>query len=263
MVTDGGVGRTSMAGEPVMADTIHTEPVTYATGDTTLRGYLATDATKPGRRPGVLVAHEWWGLNDYIRRRARMLAELGYTALAVDMYGDGKVADNPGDAGTLMNAVLAQRQAAEDRFRAAYELLKSQPSVDPDRIAAIGYCFGGAVVLHAARIGMPLRGVVSFHGALGSFHTPAPGSVKAKILVCHGAADSLVSEAEVEAFKAEMDQAKADYRFVAYPNAPHGFTNPDTDAMAKKFGGFPIGYDADADRRSWENMTEFLARVFA
>jgi dienelactone hydrolase len=120
MVTDGGVGRTSMAGEPVMADTIHTEPVTYATGDTTLRGYLATDATKPGRRPGVLVAHEWWGLNDYIRRRARMLAELGYTALAVDMYGDGKVADNPGDAGTLMNAVLAHRQAAEDRFRAAY-----------------------------------------------------------------------------------------------------------------------------------------------
>ena len=244
-----------------MADQIHTEPVTYAAGNATLRGYLATDTTKHGTRPGVLVVHEWWGLNDYIRRRARMLAELGYTALAVDMYGDGKVADNPTDAGALMNAVLADRDAADGRFRAAYELLRSQPSVDPDRIAAIGYCFGGAVVLHAARIGMPLRGVVSFHGSLGSFHTPAPGSVKAKVLVCHGAGDSLVSAAEVAAFKAEMDQARADYRFVAYPNAMHGYTNPDADAAGKKFG-FPIGYDAEADRRSWQDMTEFLARVF-
>lgn len=246
-----------------MADTTHTEPVTYAAGDATLRGFLATDTTKQGKRPGVLVVHEWWGLNDYPRRRARMLAELGYTALAVDMFGDGRVGDNPTDAGVLMNAVLADRQAAEDRFRAAYELLRSQPSVDPDRIAAIGYCFGGGVVLHAARTGMPLRGVVSFHGSLGSFHTPAPGSVKAKILVCHGAADTLVPEAEVAAFKAEMDQARAAYRFVAYPNALHGFTNPDTDAVAKKFGGFPVGYDAEADRRSWQDMTEFLARVLA
>ena len=246
-----------------MADTIHAEPVTYAAGDTTLRGYLATDTAKQGKRPGVLVVHEWWGLNDYPRRRARMLAEMGYTALAVDMYGDGKVADNPTDAMALMNPVLADRKGAEARFRAAYELLGSQPSVDPDRIAAIGYCFGGAVVLHAARTGMPLRGVVSFHGSLGSFHTPAPGSVKAKILVCHGAADSLVPEAEVAAFKAEMDQAKADYKFIAYPNALHGFTNPDTDVVAKKFGGFPVGYDAEADRRSWQEMTELLARVLA
>jgi dienelactone hydrolase len=246
-----------------MADTIHTEPVTYAAGDTTLRGCLATDRSKQGARPGVLVVHEWWGLNDYIRRRARMLAELGYSALAVDMYGDGKVADNPTDAGALMNAVLADREAAEDRFRAAYELLRSQPTVDPTRIAAIGYCFGGAVVLHAARTGMPLRGVVSFHGALSSFHKPAPGGVKAKLLVCHGAADRLVPEADVAAFKQEMDQAKADYRFIAYPNAQHGFTNPETDAAAKRFGGFPIGYDAEADRRSWQDMTEFLARVFA
>lgn len=246
-----------------MADTIHTETVTYAAGDTTLRGFLATDTSRQGARPGVLVVHEWWGLNDYIRRRARMLAELGYAALAADMYGDGKVADTPGDAGALMNAVVGDRAAAEQRFRAAYELLGSQPTVDPERIAAIGYCFGGAMVLHAARIGTPLRGVVSFHGALGSFHKPAPGSVRAKVLVCHGAADSLVPDSDVAAFKQEMDQAQADYRFVAYPDALHGFTNPDADATAKRLGGFPIGYDADADRRSWQDMTEFLARVLA
>jgi dienelactone hydrolase len=243
-----------------MADTIHMEPVMYAAGGTTLRGTIATDTAKPGARPGVIVVHEWWGLNDYIRRRARMLAELGYTALAADMYGDGRVADNPADAGALMNAVLGNMPAAEARFRAAYDLLASRDTVDRSRIAAIGYCFGGAVVLHAARIGMPLRGVVSFHGALGSFHTPAPGSVTTKVLVCHGAADSLVPDAQVGAFKQEMDAAKAEYRFVAYPGALHGFTNPDADANAKRHG-MPLGYDAEADRRSWQDMTEFLARV--
>jgi len=245
-----------------MADTIHAEPVTYSAGDTTLRGYLATDTSKQGKRPGVLVVHEWWGLNDYIRRRARMLAELGYGALGVDMYGDGRAADNAADAGALMNSVLGNMKAGEARFTAAYDLLASRPEVDGSRIAAIGYCFGGAVVLHAARIGMPLRGVVSFHGALGSFHKPAPGSVKAKVLVCHGAADKLVSQDEVAAFKQEMDQAKADYRFVAYPNAMHGFTNPEATESGKR-SGIPLAYDADTDRRSWQDMKEFLARVLA
>jgi dienelactone hydrolase len=245
-----------------MADTIHAEPVTYTAGDRTLRGYLASDTTKEGKRPAVLVVHEWWGLNDYIRRRARMLAELGYRALAVDMYGDGKVADNPGDAGALMNGVLGDMKAGEARFRAGYDLLASRTDVDRNRIAAIGYCFGGAVVLHAARLGMPLRGVVSFHGALGSFHKPPPGSVRAKILVCHGAADSLVPDADVTAFNQEMDHAKADYRLVAYPNALHAFTNPDATARGKQYG-IPLGYDAEADRRSWQDMMEFLARVLA
>ena len=244
-----------------MADTIHTEPVTYSAGDTTLRGYLATDTSKQGKRPGVLVVHEWWGLNDYIKRRARMLAELGYGALGVDMYGDGRAADNAADAGALMNGVLGNMKAGEARFGAAYDLLASRPGVDGSRIAAIGYCFGGAVVLHAARIGMPLRGVASFHGALGSFHKPAPGSVKAKVLVCHGADDKLVSQDEVAAFKQEMDDAKADYRFVAYPNAMHGFTNPDATENGKR-SGIPLAYDAEADRRSWQDMKEFLARVF-
>jgi dienelactone hydrolase len=244
-----------------MPATIHSEPVTYRAGDTTLRGFLATTATHDAR-PGVLVVHEWWGLNDYIRRRARMLAELGYTALAVDMYGDGRVADNPAEAGALMTAVLNDRKAAEARFAAGFDLLKAQPGTDGNRIAAIGYCFGGAVVLHAARLGLPLRGVVSFHGALGSMHTPTPGGVRAKILVCHGAADSLVPDSDVAAFKHEMDQARADYRFVTYDNALHGFTNPDADSNGKKYG-IPLAYDAVADQRSWRDMREFLTRIFA
>jgi dienelactone hydrolase len=244
-----------------MPATIETEPVTYSAGGTTLRGFLATTATQDAR-PGVLVVHEWWGLNDYIRRRARMLAELGYTALAVDMYGDGRVADNPADAGALMTAVLNDRKAAEERFAAGFELLQAQPGTDADRIAAIGYCFGGAVVLHAARLGVPLRGVVSFHGALGSMHAPAPGGVRAKILVCHGAADSLVPDSDVAAFEHEMDQARADYRLVVYDDAKHGFTNPDADANGKKYG-MPLAYDAVADQRSWQDMREFLGRVFA
>lgn len=240
---------------------IQSQSVTY-TADTTLRGELVTDSALSGRRPGVLVIHEWWGLNDYIKRRAGMLAELGYTALAVDMYGDGKTADNPGDATALMNSVLGNIKAGEQRLRAAYDLLRAHPTVDPDRIGAIGYCFGGAMVLHAARIGMPLRGVVSFHGALGSFHTPGPGEVKAKILVCHGAADSLVPDSDITAFKQQMDAAKADYRFVSYPDALHGFTNPDADVNAQKYG-LPLKYDATVDRQSWEDMKEFFERVFA
>ena len=244
-----------------MPATIHSEPVTYRAGDTTLRGFLATTAAQDAR-PGVLVVHEWWGLNDYIRRRARMLAELGYTALAVDMYGDGRVADNAAEAGALMTAVVNDRKAAEARFAAGFDLLKAQPGTDGNRIAAIGYCFGGAVVLHAARLGLPLRGVVSFHGALGSMHTPTPGGVRAKILVCHGAADSLVPDSDVAAFKHEMDQARADYRFVTYDNALHGFTNPDADTNGKKYG-IPLAYDAVADQRSWQDMREFLTRIFA
>lgn len=243
-----------------MAD-IRTDDVTYTAGSTTLRGFLAHSAAAT-KGPGVLVVHEWWGLNDYIRRRARMLAELGYTALAVDMYGDGQVATDPGGASTLMNAALADRPALEARFRAAHERLKAEPNVDPSRVAAIGYCFGGAVVLHAARIGLPLAAVASFHGALGSFHTPAPGTVNAKVLVCHGAADALVPDADLAAFEQEMRNAKADYRVVKYPGALHGFTNPEADENGTKHG-IPLAYDAAADRQSWEDMRELFARALA
>jgi len=241
---------------------IETMDVTYRGGGATLRGFLAEDRSASGKRPAVLVVHEWWGLNDYIRRRARMLAELGYTALAVDMYGDGKTGSNAAEATALMSAAVADPKALEARFQAACDRVGSQPTVDPSKIAAIGYCFGGAVVLHAARVGMPLKAVVSFHGSLGSFHKPAPGSVKAKILVCHGAADALVPEDQIAAFKAEMDAAGADYRFVAYPGALHGFTNPEADARGKE-NGLPLGYDAQADAQSWRDMQELFAKVFA
>jgi dienelactone hydrolase len=244
-----------------MAD-IHTEEVTYSAGGSPLKGYLAVDRARAGKRPGVLVVHEWWGVNDYIRRRARMLAELGYVGFAADIYGEGRTAANPAEATALMNGILGNIKTAEERFAAATQRLETQADVDPTRIAAIGYCFGGAMVLHAARIGTPLRGVVSFHGALGSFHKPAAGSVKAKVLVCHGAADQLVPASDVDAFKREMDAARADYRFVAYPGALHGFTSPEADDNGKRYG-IPLAYDAGVDQRSWQEMQEFFSRIFA
>lgn len=240
----------------------HTETVSLNADGTELECYLAYDDNADARRPGVLVIHEWWGLNDYIRRRANSLAEHGYTALAVDMYGDGEVADNPDDAGRLMNGVLGDMSQAESRMSAALEYLQNHETVDARRIAAIGYCFGGGMVLHAARTGMPLAGVVSFHGSLGSAHTPAPGSVRAKVMVCHGADDSLVPDEQVAAIKDEMQAAGADLRFIAYPGALHGFTNPDADANGEKYG-LPLAYHEDTDRRSWQEMHTFFKEIFA
>lgn len=242
--------------------TIHSETIRLSAEGTDLQSYLAYDDANDARRPGVMVIHEWWGLNDYIRRRVDQLAKLGYAALAVDMYGNGEVADNPDDAGRLMNGVLSDITKAESRMGAALEYLQSHDRVDAPRIAAIGYCFGGAMVLHAARTGMPLAGVVSFHGALGSAHKPAPGEVRAKVMVCHGADDSLVPEADVAALKDEMKAAGADLRFIAYPGALHGFTNPDADANGKKYG-LPLAYDKDTDARSWQQMQAFFKEVFA
>lgn len=237
------------------------EKVTYSAGETQLIGWAeAGSGTAP--RPGVLVVHEWWGLNDYIRRRVSDLAALGYEAMAVDMYGDGKVASDPEGATELMGSVLGDVPTLEARFRAAWETLRDRPGVDPDRIAAIGYCFGGAVVLHSARIGLPLAGVTSFHGSLGSFHTPQPGSVHAKVLVCHGADDGLVPDTDIAAFKKEMDDAGADYRFESYPGAKHGFSNPDATAAGEKYG-MPLAYDAEVDARSWADMKAFFEKIFA
>lgn len=242
--------------------TIHHEAIEYSANGSTMKGYLAYDASKPGERPGVLVIHEWWGLDDYIRRRAEMLAEMGYTALAVDMYGDGKTGDNPEEAGALMNGILGDMETGTARIKAGYECLSSQPQTDSSKIAAIGYCFGGAMVLHAARIGMDLNAVVSFHGALGSFHKPAPGSVKAEVLVCHGAADSLVPDEQVDAFKQEMDEARASYSFVAYDGALHGFSNPAATARGQQYG-LPLAYDEKVDQQSWQAMQDLFDKVFA
>ncbi|MDD9983290.1 MAG: dienelactone hydrolase family protein [Gammaproteobacteria bacterium] len=243
-----------------MAD-IRTEEMTYTAGDTTCRGHVAYDAAAGGPRPGVLVVHEWWGLDDYIRGRARMLAELGYTALAVDMYGDGQTAPNPDGAAALMNAVLGDMEAGTARLRVAYDVLAGHSAADAARMAAIGYCFGGAMVLHCARIGMDLKGVVSFHGSLGSTHKPEKGKVKAKVLVCHGAADTFVSDEEIAGFKQEMTDAGADWRFIAYDGALHGFSNPHATANGEKYG-LPLAYDEAVDKRSWDDMNALFSEIF-
>ena len=240
---------------------IQTREVPYTAADgTRLVGYHAWDDAISGPRPGVIVVHEWWGLNDYAKRRARDLAALGYSALAVDMYGDGRNTQHPDDAKAFMNAALADPAIPKARFQAGLDLLKAQPQTDPARLAAIGYCFGGKVVLDMARQGMPLAAVVSFHGALVTATPATPGSVKAKVLVEHGAADSFITAEQIAAFKAEMDQAGADYRFVELPGAKHGFSNPDADAH--KGHGLDLGYQKEADERSWADMQALFKEVF-
>ena len=240
---------------------ILTNRIAYPVGDKTHQAYLAYDDEMSAARPGVIIVHEWWGLNDYPVRRAHMLAELGYVALAIDMYGGGQTADDPEQAGALMNGVLGDMETGTAALRAGYDLLLQQPGVDPARTAAIGYCFGGAMVLHMARIGMPLSAVASFHGALGSFHTPAPGEVGARILVCHGAADSMVSMDDLEAFRQEMDAAGANYEVLLLDGAKHGFSNPAASVNAEKYG-IDLGYDEAADQRSWQAMQDLFEQVF-
>lgn len=240
---------------------IQTEELTYQAADgTQLVGYYAYDDAIEGKRPGVVVVHEWWGLNDYAKRRARDLAELGYSALAIDMYGEGKHTTHPADAKGFMQAAMANAETSKTRFLAGLDLLKAQPQTDGDRLAAIGYCFGGKVVLDMARQGVPLDGVVSFHGNLAPQQPATPGSVKARVLVAHGDNDSFVSEQDIASFKNEMQQAGADYRFNRYPDAKHSFTNPDADELAKQ--GLDIAYQKEADERSWADMQAFFKEIF-
>lgn len=238
------------------------EEVQYTSEGVTMKGYLAYDEAIKGRRPGVLVVHEWWGHNEYARKRARMLAELGYTALAVDMYGDGKQAAHPDEAGKFASEVMKNMPVAKARFVAAMDLLKQNETVDAGNIGAIGYCFGGGTVLAMARMGVDLKGVVSFHGSLATAEPAKEGDVKARVLVCHGAADKFISKEDVDAFKKEMKKAKVDFTFKAYPNATHSFTNPDADTYAKQFN-LPFEYNAKADKNSWNDMKSFLKKVFA
>ena len=245
------------------SSTIHGEVVTYQSGDVTMKGYLAYDKSKQGKRPGVLVVHEWWGHNEYTRRRARMLAKLGYTALAVDMYGDGKQAAHPGDAKKFMEEVTSNLPGGVKRFEAAKSLLEAHATTDAAKTAAIGYCFGGAVVLHMARIGLDLKAVASFHGNLSALTKPEKGGIKAKVAVYHGAADPLVPPEQVAAFKEEMKSLGVSYDFVAYAGAKHAFTNPEATAKGKKFKFPALEYNAAADAQSWTAAKAFLAGAFA
>jgi dienelactone hydrolase len=247
---------------PATQAAVKGEEVSYKAGNTTLKGYLAYDDAVKGKRPGVLVVHEWWGHNEYARERARMLAGLGYTALALDMYGDGHQAHHPDEAGKFSGEVRKNLAMAKQRFDAAAGVLKKHPTVDAKNIAAIGYCFGGAIVLEMARQGEPLKGVVSFHGSLNTDQPARAGQVKARVLVAHGADDPFVPAAQVEAFKQEMDAAKVNYKFIAYPGAKHGFTSKEADENGRKFN-LPLAYNAEADQKSWAEMQAFFKEIFA
>ena len=207
---------------------------------------------------GVIVIHEWWGLNQYAKDRAKMLAEAGYTAIAVDMYGHGKVADHPKDAQGFMQAALAEPEMVSARFNAAKDILKQQTSVDPEKVYAMGYCFGGAVVLNQARLGNDLAGVASFHGSLGAAVEAKPGDIKSKVMVAHGGADPLVPDEQVTAFIQEMLALDVDLKFLSFPEALHSFTNPEATEKGKKFE-LPLAYDEHADTESWNAFLEFIA----
>jgi len=237
---------------------VRTKTVEYKHGDVTLEGFLAWDDAQQGRRPGVLVVHEWYGLNDYARSRAEQLAKMGYVAFALDMYGKGVRANNPGDAGKLASTYKSDRQLMRDRAKAGLEVLRKQDNVDTRRIAGIGYCFGGQVCLELARANADVAGVVSFHGALDTPDPKATQSVKAKVLVCHGAIDPFVPDAHVTAFRDEMEAARADYQIIAYAGAVHSFTNPGADKAGLK----GVAYNEPADRRSWRAMQEFFNEIF-
>jgi dienelactone hydrolase len=241
---------------------IISKEISYKQGDTTMKGLIAYDDSIKGERPGVLVVHEWWGHNDYARKRARMLAELGYTSLAVDMYGDGKTADHPDDAGKFSNAVGGNLPLAKARFDAAVDTLKQQPTVAKDKIAAIGYCFGGGILLNMARMGTDIDGVVSFHGSVATGSPAKKGDIKTRVRVFNGADDPFVKTEQIEAFKQEMEAADVDYKFVNYPGAMHSFTNPDADTFGKKFK-LPLAYNAEADKDSWQQTQAFFTQIFA
>ena len=250
----------SMTGTALAA--VKEEPVTYKDGDTTMKGFVVYDDAQKGRRPGIVVVHEWWGITQHIHSEARRMASLGYTAFIADMYGDAKTADNPKDAGALSGAVRGNPAAMQSRFDAALAALKQNPTVDAGRIGAMGFCFGGSVVLDMARAGADLKGVAAFHAGLGAAGAPAQaGKVKAKLLVQNGADDPFIKPESVEAFKKEMDAAKVDLRYIAYPGALHAFTNPEATALGKKFD-LPIAYNSDADKKSMAEATGFFAGVF-
>jgi dienelactone hydrolase len=239
---------------------IVTEEVTYSAGKTKMSGYLAHPPHAKGL-PGILVVHEWWGHNDYVRSRADMLAREGYVALAVDMYGDGKKADHPDDAKKFSAEVFSRLDDAEARFDAARKLLAEHDTTDPEKIAAVGYCFGGGIVLHMARKGMDLDVAASFHGSLATKTPAAKGSIKGKVFIAHGAADPMVPPDQVEAFKKEMEAAGANLHFHAYDGATHAFSNPNATQIGKQYD-LPIAYDEKADKASWKALMDLLADVF-
>jgi dienelactone hydrolase len=242
------------------APAIREETVTYSAGGVTFKGYLAWDEKIKGKRPAILVVHEWWGLTEYPKMRARELAGLGYIALAVDLFGDGRVAANPKEAQEYTAPFYKDPQLAKTRLDAAMKKLKEYPQADPGNIVAIGYCFGGFVVLNYAKLGADLNGVVSIHGGLGGVPVDR-NLLRARILICAGESDQFVSRHDVDAFTRQLDSIGAVYTLKIYPNAMHAFTNPNATKKGKEFN-LPIAYNAEADKASWSDMKTFLDQAF-
>ena len=237
---------------------MHSETVEYRQGDNVLRGFLVYDDALHGKRPGVLVVHEWWGLNDYPKYRAEQLAKLGYVAFAADIYGDGANTTNPDEAKKLAGQFYGNPDLLRARVNAGLDVLRKNPNVDTKRIAAIGYCFGGMTVLELARSGADVAGVVSFHGGLATKNPGDAKNIKGKVLVLTGADDPNVPPDQVAAFQKEMRDAKVDWQMDSYGGAVHAFTNP----AAGNDNSRGAAYNEKADMRSWEEMKRFFAELF-
>ena len=237
------------------------EEVDYKDNKTALRGYLVYDDSVKGKRPGVLVVHEWWGHNAHARNSARKLASLGYTAFAVDMYGKGILVDHPKDAARFSGQFSKSPALVKSRFNAALKVLQAHTTVSKDRIAAIGYCFGGRIVLEMARSGAPLKAVASFHGSPVTSSPAKKGQMKASVRFYLGAEDPFVTAKQLADFKTEMTKAGVQFKVILYKGAKHSFTNPGADVFGKKFK-LPLAYNKEADHASWKDMSDFLKDVF-
>lgn len=239
----------------VNAKNIKLEEVTYSGNDRDFKSYVAYDASFKKSRPVVMIVPEWWGVNDYVKKRAQQIAELGYFAMVVDMYGDGKAVSTPTEAKELATPFYQNPHIGKENFDAALEKMKTFSQADATKVAAIGYCFGGAMVLNMARFGENLKCVVSFHGGLQTGVKPTTNKVP--MLVCHGEADNYVPKTEVDAFIKEMKDNKINYQFHSYPGAVHAFTNPDATELGKKFN-MNVAYNKPADIASWKAMKNYL-----
>lgn len=254
--TDESAGTTESNAPAAMKE----EQVSFTSDTVNMNGFVVYKDSGSAKKPVIIVVPEWWGLNDYVKNRARQLAELGYVAMAIDVYGDEKTAASPDEAMKLAGPFYADPALTKSRLDAAIAKARTLPQADTSKMAAIGYCFGGTVVLNAAKLGADLDGVVSFHGALAG---PAPDKrlLKAQILVCHGAADGFVPVADSLSFRAGLDSIGAVYQFKSYTGAKHAFTNPEADSTAKKYS-MDIAYNEAADKASWEDMKLFFERIF-
>lgn len=237
---------------------IHTETVEYMQGDSLLEGFLAYDDSITGKRPGVVVVHEWWGLNNFIKDRAEALANLGYVAFAVDIYGKGVRAKTAEEAGKLAGIYRSDRKLLRARANAGLEVLKKYPITDTRNIAAIGFCFGGGTVLEMARGGTDISGVVSFHGNLDNPNPADAKNIKTKVLVLHGGEDPFVKPEQVNAFWDEMRKTDADWQINIYSGAVHSFMNPDSGSDKSK----GVAYNEKVATRAWNAMKMFFAEIF-